>query len=150
MEGRLRVGSSMQTLMIKETKKYSRDIAEIIIYDAPPGTSCPVVETVSDADYVVLVTEPTPFGLHDLKITTDLLTEMDKPFGVIVNKAGLGNNDLFEYLNSNKIKLLGEIPFSAEYAAAYASGNLLKNIPMNIEKAFNEIVKKIISETNRQ
>jgi MinD superfamily P-loop ATPase len=145
-EGRLKVGSSMQTLMIKETKKKSLNIHDIIIFDAPPGTSCPVVETVSDADYVILVTEPTPFGLHDLKITTELLHEMKKNFGVIINKAGLGNNDVYNYLNSRNIKILGEIQFSAAYAKAYASGNLLKNVPENMQKTLNKIVEQIISD----
>lgn len=117
-----------------------------MIYDAPPGTSCPVVETVADADFVVLVTEPTPFGLHDLKITTELLTEMQKPFGVIVNKAGLGNDEVFHFLEKNKIEYLGKIPFSKDYAAHYATGNILKNIPKAIENTYSEIANKLLSK----
>lgn len=142
-EGRLEVGSSMQTMLIKELKKEVKKNGAIFILDAPPGTSCPVVETVSDADYVILVTEPTPFGLHDLKITVELLQELKKPFGVVVNKAGLGNSDVYKFLKENNMELLGEIPFSKEFAQKYSSGELLKNIPENFENIYREIIEKI-------
>ena len=145
-EGKLKIGSAMQTSLIKQVKKSTRSSAEIIIYDAPPGTSCPVVETVSDADFVILVTEPTPFGLHDLKITIELLKDLQKPFGVIVNKAGLGSNDVYRYLENNNIELLGKIPFTKEYAAEYASGNILKNIPENIEYTYRDIAEKLMAK----
>ena len=128
-EGRLKVGSAMQTMLIKKLKSDSVSNKNITILDAPPGTSCPVVETVADADYVILVTEPTPFGMHDLKITLELLSEIQKPFGVIINKAGVGNNDVYKFLNENKIDLLGEIPFDRQFAEQYAFGNILKEIP---------------------
>lgn len=143
IEGRLKVGSAMQTSLIKEVKKEVHNKDAIIIYDAPPGTSCPVVETVFDADYVILVTEPTPFGLHDLKITVELLDDLQKPFGVIVNKAGLGSPDVYEFLNKNNIELLGKIPFTKEYAKQYASGDILENIPLEIENIYRKIVEKL-------
>ena len=146
-EGKLKIGSAMQTLLIKQVKKNTRNSAEITIYDAPPGTSCPVVETVSDADFVVLVTEPTPFGLHDLKITIELLKDLQKPFGVIVNKAELGSNDVYHFLETNKIQLLGKIPFIRDYAAEYAVGNLLSNIPKSVESAYHEITEKLMLKT---
>ncbi len=146
-EGRLKVGSAMQTSLIKQVKKDTRDSAEIIIYDAPPGTSCPVVETVANADYIILVTEPTPFGLHDLKITIELLKDLQKPFGVIVNKAGLGNDDVYRFLAENQINLLGEIPFAKEYAACYAEGNILNNIPDGIKNTYLDIIKKLPVKT---
>ncbi len=147
-EGKLKIGSAMQTSLIKQVKKNTRNSAEIIIYDAPPGTSCPVVETVSDADFVILVTEPTPFGLHDLKITVELLNDLNKPFGVIVNKAGLGNNEVYRFLETNNIELLGKIPFAKEYAAEYASGNILKNIPVNIETTYRQIAEKLMAKNS--
>ncbi|MCA1761308.1 MAG: ATP-binding protein [Bacteroidales bacterium] len=146
-EGRLKIGSSMQTMLIKEVKKNVRNLAEIIIYDAPPGTSCPVVETVVNADYIILVTEPTPFGLHDLKITIELLKDLNKPFGVIVNKAGLGNDEVYRFLADNKICLLGKIPFTKEYAASYAAGIILKNISEEIEGTYLEIIKILLQKT---
>ena len=143
VEGRLEIGSAMQTSLIKEVKKYASEKNKIILFDAPPGTSCPVVETVSDADFVVLVTEPTPFGLNDLKITVDLLIDLTIPFGVIVNKAGLGSNDMFQYLLENNIELLGEIPFSKKYASQYSNGDLLKDIPSEIEFFYLKLTEKL-------
>ena len=143
VEGELRIGSAMQTKLIKELKKHVSAENQIVIYDAPPGTSCPVVETVSNVDYIILVSEPTPFGLYDLKLMVNLLAEIKTPFGVIVNKAGLGNNDIYEFLSSEGIELLGEIPFSPTYAASYASGNMLNEIPAEISESFNEITEKM-------
>ncbi len=142
-EGRLEIGSAMQTSLIKEVKKYADDKAILTLFDAPPGTSCPVVETVSNTDYVILVTEPTPFGLNDLKITVELLLDLNIPFGVIVNKADIGNNEIFEFLKEKGIELIGKIPFSKEYARNYAEGQLFENIPDEIELAYAEIVLKL-------
>ncbi len=147
IEGRLEIGSAMQTALIKEVKKeVAGENGSIIFFDAPPGTSCPVVETVSDADYIILVTEPTPFGLHDLKITVELLNDLQKPFGVIVNKAGLGSSEVYDFIEENNIELLGKIPFSKEYAANYASGDILKSITDEIETTYREIAQKLINK----
>lgn len=142
-EGRLKIGSAMQTMLIKELKKQLPDDADWILFDAPPGTSCPVVETISDVDYIVLVTEPTPFGLHDLSLMIELLKEISKPFGVIVNKAGLGDNKIYDYLNREKIEIIGEIPFDKGYASKYAAGELLTNISPEIEERYVEIIEKL-------
>uniref|UniRef100_UPI003216A1B0 ATP-binding protein n=1 Tax=uncultured Draconibacterium sp. TaxID=1573823 RepID=UPI003216A1B0 len=143
IEGRLEIGSAMQTSLIKEVKKDATIGTQISVFDAPPGTSCPVVETVADSDYVILVTEPTPFGLNDLKITVELLAELKIPFGVIVNKAGLGNNEIYTYLEDKNIELLGKIPFSETYAGNYSKGELLKNIPAEMEQFYLKIVKHL-------
>lgn len=146
-EGRLRIGSSMQTSLIRELKKQTADSAVLQILDAPPGTSCPVVETVSGAAYVILVTEPTPFGLHDLKLTVDLLSDLKIPFGVIVNKAGLGNNAVYAYLAANNIELIGEIPFSKEYAESYSKGTLLNNVPEELENIYLKTAERLLDLT---
>lgn len=143
VEGRLKIGSAMQTSLIKEVKKEVQHHESLIIFDSPPGTSCPVVETVVDADYVILVTEPTPFGVHDLKITVELLNDLNKPFGIIVNKAGLGSNDIYDYIHQNSMDLLGKIPFSRAYASQYSTGDLLRNIPPEMEEIYKEIVAKL-------
>jgi len=142
-EGNLKVGSAMQTMMIKELKKSISDDYDLILYDAPPGTSCPVVETVADADYVVLVTEPTPFGLNDLVLMVELLVELEKPFGIVINKAGLGNRDVYDFLYEQNIPILAEIPFNKEYAGKYASGNLLQNINEETSVCYSKIVESI-------
>lgn len=143
-EGRLKVGSAMQTMVIKQVKQHALKDADVIIYDAPPGTSCPVVETVADADYVILVTEPTPFGLYDLTLTVDLLKEIRIPFGVIINKAGVGDHKVHEFLSHGEIEILGEIPFHRGYASQYAKGEIFKNIPGEIKTQYEQIIQKLI------
>lgn len=143
LEGKLKIGSAMQTALIRGLKKQVFPDSEIILYDAPPGTSCPVVETIIDADYVILVTEPTPFGLHDLKLMLEILDEIEKPFGIVINKAGLGNNDIYELIKTQNLELLGEIPFIQEYASNYANGELLKNIPDAISESMQHIVHRL-------
>ena len=147
-EGRLEIGSAMQTALIKKVKKQADSNQQITLLDAPPGTSCPVVETITTADYVILVTEPTPFGLHDLKITVELLKEIHKPFGVIVNKSGLGNDDVYLSLEENNIPLLGKIPFSKVYAENYSRGELFVNIPVEVEKSYHSIIEKLATIIN--
>jgi len=146
VEGRLKIGSAMQTMLIKELKKQIPEDADWILFDAPPGTSCPVVETVSDVDYILLVTEPTPFGLHDLSLMVELLKEINKPFGVIINKAGLGDNKIYDYLKEEEIEIIGEIPFDKDYASKYAEGNLLTDISPDIERRYIEIIEKLERE----
>lgn len=136
VEGSLRIGSPMQTRIIKDLKTSIAEEEGIVIFDAPPGTSCPVVETVSESDFVILVTEPTPFGLYDLQLAVDLMREMKKPFGLVVNKAGLGDLEVYKYLKKENIELLAEIPFDKEYAVQYAKGQLLTNIPPLIEQEY--------------
>jgi len=148
LEGSLKIGSAMQTMVIRSLKKAIPDDADIVILDAPPGTSCPVVESVMDADYVLLVTEPTPFGLYDLKLTVDMLREVGKPFGVVVNKSDLGNRDLYTYLDHEAIEIIGEIPFSLAYASQYATGELFRNIPDEIRESYSGIVKKLFNKVS--
>lgn len=96
-----------------------------IVMDAPPGNSCSFIHTVRKADYVILVTEPTPFGLSDLKQSAEILRMMGKPFGVIINRAGTGNMQTYHYVTENKIPLLMEIPFDRKIASRYAMGKVL-------------------------
>ena len=150
MEGTLKIGSAMQTMMIRELKKSLPPNMDILLFDAPPGTSCPVVETIAGADYVVLVTEPTPFGLHDLKLMIKLIRKIEYPFGVVINKANLGTRDLYDYLQENNIEILCEIPFDAEYASQYAKGKLFKDAPVHILDAFSELAEKLIKTATGQ
>ncbi len=108
-----------------------------------------MVESVADADYVVLVTEPTPFGLYDLKLTIELLEEIQKPFGVIINKAGIGDQKVQGFLLDRHIEILGELPFSREYASKYASGDLLKNTSLETEVQYKAIIRKLMARYTR-
>jgi MinD superfamily P-loop ATPase len=143
LEGRLKIGSAMQTMVIRTLKKSIPKNGQLVILDAPPGTSCPVVETVSDADYIILVTEPTPFGLHDLKLMIGLVREMNKSFGVVVNKAHLGNRDLYDFLEKEGVEILGEIPFSRSYASKYARAELFQRIPADVRAAHEQIMARL-------
>jgi len=146
LEGNLKIGSTMQTMMIRSLKKAIPAKADFVILDAPPGTSCPVVETVSDADYVLLVTEPTPFGLHDLRLMVQMVREVGKPFGVVVNKSGLGDRNLYAYLAGEKIGILGEIPFDMTYASHYATGDLFSGIPVEISNSYDAIMDNLLTK----
>lgn len=121
-DGVLKIGSSMQSSLIRALLKSLPPKLGFRIIDSPPGSSCPAVESMRSADYLILVTEPTPFGLHDLKIMVELARQLSLPIGVVVNKAGLGSSLVHEYLEEEDIELLLEIPFSREMAAQYAGG----------------------------
>jgi len=119
--GELLIGEAMAVPLIREVKKRMERSRNIVL-DAPPGTSCPVIETVKGADFCLLVTEPTPFGLHDLQIAVSVLEEMGIPYGVVVNRAGLGNKKVYEYCKQKNIPILLEIPYQREIAELYAMG----------------------------
>lgn len=124
IEARMKVGVYSPVAVIK-TAIQEASFADIVILDSPPGTSCPFIQTVASADFVILVTEPTPFGLSDLKQSVETLKTMNKQYGVIVNRAGLGNNAVYEYLSKENIPLLMEIPFDKAIASHYSKGELV-------------------------
>jgi MinD superfamily P-loop ATPase len=101
---------------------------QIVLRDAPPGTSCPVVETVRGSDYLLLVTEPTPFGLHDLRLAVQIASELSIPAGVIVNRANGPFPPLDEFCESHHLPVLLHIPFERTIAAGIAQGKLLVDI----------------------
>lgn len=121
VEARVHVGVYSPVSVIKKAIN-SVDNNQLILMDSPPGTSCPFIQTVSHADYVILITEPTPFGLSDLKQSVDTLRTMGKDCGVIINRAGLGDKGVYQYLDNEKIPLLMEIPFDREIASIYSKG----------------------------
>lgn len=144
IEANMAVGVMSPVSLIKAAIAKIPQEADLAILDSPPGTSCPFVQTASAADYVVLVTEPTPFGLSDLKQSVNTLKEIGKPFGVIVNRAGLGNGDIYTYLKEDKIELLLEIPYNAHIAEIYSRGELIVNTMPNIGMQLNNVVTKIV------
>ena len=149
IEGRLKIGSAMQTMLIKELKKEVSPINDIVIFDAPPGTSCLVVETISDANYIILVAEPTLFGLYDLKLMVNLVEELGIEFGLIINKSGIGDNSIYEYIEKENLELLGEIPFSKEYASIYANGTITEIIPDTIRNSYNKVLNSLDQKINQ-
>ena len=115
----------------------------LTLLDSPPGISCPFIATVDPSDFVVLVTEPTPFGLNDLKLSVETLQEIGKPFGVIINRAGMGNTEVYDWLKEKQIPLLMEIPFDREIARIYSVGRVLSEEKPEYEKHFSELLKTI-------
>lgn len=125
IEARMNIGVMSPVTVIKAAIKQIDNNADFIIMDAPPGTSCPFIQTVASADYVILVTEPTPFGLSDLKQSVETLKKIDKSYGVIINRTGLGNSSVQDYLFKENIPLLLEIPFKKEIAGLYSRGKIV-------------------------
>jgi len=146
VEARVRVGVFSPVPLIKEAVKEAGD-GGIVILDAPPGTSCPFIHTVSPADYVVLVTEPTPFGLSDLKQSVETLKTMDKVCGVIINRAGLGDDAVYDYLSRENIPVLMEIPFDKSIATSYSRGELAIKFHREWESMFTTLLNEILKST---
>ncbi len=119
IESRTEVGVMSPVKVIKEGVKQAGEDG-VLIFDAPPGTSCPFIQTVISADFVVLITEPTPFGLSNLVQSVETLAKMGKKYGVVINRAGLGDRKIYHYLKENHIPLLLEIPFAREIATHYS------------------------------
>jgi len=124
VQGRLRIGEAMAPPLIRAVKREINTACTCII-DAPPGTSCPVIEAVKGADFLLLVTEPTPFGLNDLKLAVEMARELELPHGVVINHCDIGDGRLKEYCASEAIAVLGEIPDDRKIAEAYSRGELV-------------------------
>lgn len=119
----LNVGEAMSPPLIKAVKSTALQ-ADLTIIDAPPVTSCPVIEAVRGADFVVLVTEPTPFGFHDWKLAVEMVRALNLPFGVVVNRAGLDGSETHSYCSAQRIPILREMPDDRELAEAYSRGEM--------------------------
>lgn len=125
--GELEVGEPLSVPLIKEVKK-KLDVGKNVFLDSPPGTSCPMIETVKGSDFCILVTEPTPFGLHDLNIAVQVLEDMKIPVGVIINRADIGDNKIHGFCSEKRIPILLEIPFQRRIAELYSRG-----VPFSLE-----------------
>jgi len=142
--GILNVGEPMAVPVITQLKNWSEHLdKEIIVRDSPPGSSCPVVESLRGADFIILVTEPTPFGLHDLKLAVKLTEEMNIPVGVIVNRDGIGDNKVDEYCLENDIPVLMRIPFERKIGEGIAQGKTLVEIHPEYLNEFQNLYEKI-------
>ncbi len=137
LQGKLNVGEPISIPILRELKKRIKNHMTVII-DCSPGASCAVVQSIEGCDYCVLVTEPTPFGLHDLKIAVRLVKKMGVPFGVILNKALDSCRIIQEFCETEGIEMLMEIPFSQDIARGYSRGIL----PVEIDHLWKEEFKK--------
>ena len=149
IESRLDVGQEQAVPLIGQTiefvnENYSNDILQI--FDSPPGTSCPVIEATKDVDFVILVTEPTPFGLHDLKLAVETMNKLKKPYGVVINRYGIGNNNVLDYCHEESIPIIAKIPNRREIAELYSKGSLIYKEVDDFKKELVKIEKFLTSK----
>jgi len=123
VEGRLNVGEAMSPPAIRAVKAASIN-ADLTLLDCPPGTSCPVIEGIRGSDLVLLVTEPTPFGLHDLKLAVEMVRALNLPMAVVVNRCDIGDDQVRQYCMSQRIAIMAEITDDRAVAEAYSRGQL--------------------------
>ena len=141
-DGLLNVGEPSAPTVVKELNRLI-DPAAVCIMDAAPGTGCPVVEAVEGADVAVLVTEPTPFGLHDLKLAVGLALKMEVPTGIVVNRSDAEHDLISDYAKEVGLPILGRIPFRREYAEAYSKGKLIAEAFPELQENLRSIFENI-------
>lgn len=140
--GRLRVGEAMSPPLIKKVRSLNENNG-ITIIDAPPGTSCPVIAATKGVDFVLMVTEPTPFGLHDLKLGVEAIKTLGIPCGLVINRADIGDDGVREYAASEDIPILLEIPFDRKIAEAYSVGKLIIDVLPEWSEKFRDLYNRI-------
>jgi MinD superfamily P-loop ATPase len=146
--GLLRIGEAMAPPLISKVKE-DASYNDIQLLDCPPGTSCPVIESLQGADFVILVTEPTPFGLNDLRLAVGLMRKLGYPFGVVVNRAGMGDDCVEKYLEKESIPLIASIPHTQEAATAYSKGELLIDAFPSFKESYQALWDRVTSLMNK-
>lgn len=145
VRGLLTISEPMPTPIIRQLKRLEPPQKEtIMILDAPPGASCSVVETLRGADFILLVTEPTPFGLHDLKQMLGIVNEMGIPAGIIINRDGIGDSRMNEFLVKNQLPVMLRIPFDKLLASALAEGRTLIDVYPKYRQHFQILYQQIL------
>ena len=140
--GELKIGEPMAPPLIDAVKNKIVD-SDINIIDAPPGTSCPVISTIKNVDYLILVTEPTPFGLNDLALAVETARILKVPFGIIINRADIGDMRIDEYAKKENIEILMKIPNNRKIAERYSCGKTMVEAQPELKKQFKKLYKKI-------
>lgn len=143
IHGRLAIGQVMVPPIIKKIRSYT-DPNLITLIDAPPGTSCPVIAAMNKADFILLVTEPTPFGLHDLKLAVETVKILGIPCGLVINRVGIGNDAVNQYAKKENIPVLMEIPFDKKIAQIYSRGEMIVDKMPEYKDKFLDLFKKIV------
>jgi len=150
-QGRLSIGQPMAPPVIRKVRELVDKQATVII-DSSPGTSCPVVEAIKGSDYCLLVTEPTPFGLNDLVLAVETVKQLGIPFGIVLNRAGVGDDRTEEYCAGEKIPVLMKIPLDKNIAGLYSQGvPLVEGMPEYRNKFIElyENIKEAVDERSR-
>ncbi len=143
VHGKLNIGEAMSPPLIRQVKEQI-NLKKTVIIDAPPGTSCPVVGAVKGSDFCVLVTEPTPFGLNDLILAVEVLKKLKIPYGVVINRADLGNTQTEKYCQQENIPILMRIPFKKEIAMAYSQGEPIVEAFPDYKQDFQKLYSTIL------
>jgi MinD superfamily P-loop ATPase len=141
----LDVGEARATPLIRGLLDQIEDPG-IVLIDAPPGTSCSVMEIVGDVDLVVMVTEPTPFGLHDLRLAVEMTRALGKPVTAVINRSDLGHDRVQQYLELQHIEVSAEIPFRLEVAQAYAHGQIAAAASPELRELLLPLERRLIEE----
>ena len=142
VHGRLRIGEAMSPPLIRKVRGYTRP-GKLTIIDAPPGTSCPVIAAMKGADFVLLVTEPTPFGLHDLKLAVGAVNLLGIPCGLVINRSDMGDDRVRTYAEKEDVPILMEIPFDRRIAEAYSRGDMIVNAMPEWKEKFQGLYDRI-------
>lgn len=144
VQGRLRVGAAMSPPLIRAAKAEALSSSEgTVIIDAPPGTSCPVIAAVKDSDFVVLVTEPTPFGLYDLKLAVDTVRQLGLLFGVVINRCDIGDDRVDDFCRRENIDVLLKLPDDRRIAEAYSRGEAMVQCLPEARAQFTALFSRI-------
>lgn len=142
VQGLVNVGEAMSPPAIRAVKK-AAPAADLVVIDAPPGTSCPVIESIRDADFVLLVTEPTPFGLHDLTLAVEVVRALELPFGLVINRADVGDDETWRYCREERIDVLAEIPDDRRVAEAYSRGEMVYETLPEYQGVYDALLKSV-------
>jgi len=142
IHGELRVGEAMSPPLIRAVRSFSWP-EKLTIIDAPPGTSCPVIAAMKDTDFVLLVTEPTPFGLYDLKLAVGAVQALNIPSGLVINRSDIGDHKVQAYANEIGLPILMEIPFDRRIAEAYSKGEMIVDTMPWLKDAFLKLYRDI-------
>jgi len=148
VEGVLNVGEHMSPPAVRAVKQAASE-EHLAVLDAPPGTSCPVVEAARGSDLVVLVTEPTPFGLNDLELAVEMVRALRLPMGVVINRADLWNGELRQYCARSRVIVLGEIPDDRAVAEAYSRGELACEAVPGYQERFETLLANVIETAEK-
>jgi MinD superfamily P-loop ATPase len=148
IHGTLRVGEAMSPPLIRKVRSFSSH-DRVTIIDAPPGTSCPVIASMKDADFILLVTEPTPFGLHDLKLAVGAVKILGIPCGLVINRSDMGDDKVRIYAEEESLPIMMEIPFDRGIAEAYSRGELIVEYMPQWKERFIDLYRSIEDMVNK-
>jgi len=153
LNGTLRVGEAMSPPLMRQVKARLQEMLAVaprdVLLDAPPGVSCPAMNAVMDSDFILLVTEPTPFGLYDFQLAWEAFTPLGKPMGAVINRAGVGTDAIYRFCAEKGLPILAEIPYDRAIAEAYANGRIIAAVSRDLKERFLSLARQLQSGLGR-